>query len=119
MNQAFGADSIVEILALLLCANVAPNKRGADDFARSIQHDGAMHLAGEADASDLVPAQISLRQRFANGDARSAPPISGMLFRPADFRRGERLVFFGSGGDDAAVFVDDQRACAAGSDVDS
>jgi hypothetical protein len=42
-----------------------------------------------------------------------------MLLGPANLRRGERRVLFGRGCDDAAVFINDQGARAAGAYVDA
>jgi len=60
-----------------------------------------------------------LLQRFWNGYAASAPPVVGMLLGPTDLGRGEGSVIFGRGRSDMTVLIDDQRACAAGSDIDA
>ena len=44
---------------------------------------------------------------------------SGTLLGPADFRGGEGFVLFGGGGEDVAVFRDNDGARAAGANVDS
>jgi len=78
-----------------------------------------MHLAGEADACNVVAAQVRAGQSLADRDGAGAPPVFGMLFGPSDLRRGERLVFFGCGCEQAALFVDDKGARAASSYVDA
>ncbi len=72
-----------------------------------------MHLAGEADAGDVVTGELRARESFFDGDAGGAPPVFGILFGPADLRRGEGRVFFGGGRENAALFVDDEGARAA------
>ena len=59
------------------------------------------------------------REGFADGEAAGAPPVFGMLFGPADLRSGERLMFFGSGGEEAAGMVEDEGTSAAGADVNA
>src|SRR4249920_1878837 len=78
-----------------------------------------MHLARKSYASDLVAPQVSLRQRFANGDPCGTPPILRTLLGPPNLRRGERFVFFGSRRGDASFLVNDQRPRAAGAHIDS
>ncbi len=46
------AELIREPLALRLGADVAPDEGGAQDLAVFVEHDGAVHLAGEADGVD-------------------------------------------------------------------
>ena len=49
-----------------------------------------MHLAGEANARDLIAANASVRERFANGDLRRSPPVVGILLRIAGLLRCDR-----------------------------
>jgi hypothetical protein len=119
LNQPFGADPFVQCPALLLSAHVTPDQRRAHHFSRGIQHHGAMHLPRKSYAGDLIASQVSLRQRFADGDAGGTPPILWTLLSPSDFRRGERFVLFGSRRGDTSFFIDDQRPRAAGANIDS
>ena len=119
LNQLFGADFFGKLAALRFGAHVAPDQRGAHDVAVLIEHDRAVHLPGETNAGDVFSAQAGLRHRFAHGDAACAPPVFGMLLGPADLRGSKRRVLFGSGRDDAALLVDDQRACSAGANVNT
>ena len=50
-----------EPVALGLGALIAPDERGAEDFAVGVEHDAAMHLAGEADGFDLGGWPVRLR----------------------------------------------------------
>src|SRR5260370_9529101 len=50
-----------QIVALLFSAHVAPDQSGANDAPLLVQHNGAMHLPGEASAS------ASFRSKVATG----------------------------------------------------
>jgi len=75
-------------------------------------------LTGEADAGDVFGAEVGTRDSIANREAGGTPPVFRVLLGPADLRRSERLVFFGSGRDDAAVAIDDDGARSSGTNVD-
>jgi hypothetical protein len=66
-----------------------------------------VHLSGKADAGDCVAANAGGRERSANRETASAPPITRVLFGPTRVRRCERGVLFDAGPEDAAVPVDD------------
>ena len=53
LDDLFVADRVVEPVGLGLGALVAPDERGAKDAAFGVEHDAAVHLAGEADGFDL------------------------------------------------------------------
>jgi hypothetical protein len=76
-----------------------------------------VHLTGEADAGDFLGAKICTCDGFADRDVGGTPPVFRLLLGPADLRRSERLVFFSGGGNDAAVAIDDDGACASGTNV--
>jgi hypothetical protein len=78
-----------------------------------------VHLSGKSDARDCVAANRSARERSANRQTASAPPIARILFGPTGARRCERGVLFDAGAEDAALCVDDESARAAGADVNS
>ena len=78
-----------------------------------------MHLAGEADARNVVGAQMGGLQRLADRRSAGAPPVAWILLGPTKARAGEGLVLFRSGSDDFPGRVHDERARAAGSYVDS
>jgi len=78
-----------------------------------------VHLPGETDAGDCVAANSRGGERARDGQAAGAPPIARVLLGPAGARRCEGRVFFEAGAGDAAFFVDDQGARAAGAYVDA
>jgi hypothetical protein len=78
-----------------------------------------MHLAGEADAGNVLGSHTGTLQRLRNRDATGAPPIFRMLLGPADLRRSKGSVLFGSRRDDAAPLVEDQRPRSTCADVNA
>ena len=117
LNQPLVADFSGQIAALLFGTDVAPDQRGTNDASLLVQHDRAVHLTGQAGASDLFGAKVGTRDGLANCDAGSTPPVFRLLLCPADLRRSEGLMFFGGGGDHAAVAVDDEGARSSGTHV--
>ena len=117
LNQPLLADLDGQIVALLFSANVAPDQSGANDATLVIEHNGAVHLTGEAKASDFFSAQIGTRDDLSNRNARGAPPVSGMLLGPTDLRRSKGLMLFRGGSDDPAVAIDDDGARSSGTNV--
>ena len=97
MNQALEAKGAREIAALLFGAYVAPDERGANDASFFVEKHCAMHLAGEANASDVFAGKIRVRKRFANRDAGGAPPIFRLLLCPTYLRSREGLMICRSG----------------------
>ncbi len=49
-----------------------------------VEHDAAVHLAGEADGLDLVAGEFALGHGSGDGLAGGAPPVVGVLLGPAD-----------------------------------
>jgi hypothetical protein len=78
-----------------------------------------VHLAGEADAGNVIRREVRAGESFANREGAGAPPVLRMLFSPSDLRRGERRVLFSCGREYAALFVDDEGARAAGAYVNA
>jgi hypothetical protein len=117
LNQALKTKSAEEIARLFFSTHVAPDNRGTHDAATFVKKDCAVHLAGEADASDIFAGEICFRERLANGEAGGAPPIFRLLLGPAHLRRSERLVIGCRGRDDAAFSINHDGARAAGSDI--
>jgi hypothetical protein len=58
-------------------------------------------------------------QRFANGDGRGTPPVARVLLGPAGLGTGKVVVLLRARGDDSAVFIENDSASSAGSDVDA
>jgi len=78
-----------------------------------------VHLAGKADGGDGIRCEARDLQCFANGERCRPPPVARVLLRPAGLRAGEIGVLSGARGEDRAVFVEDDGAGSAGSDVDA
>jgi hypothetical protein len=78
-----------------------------------------MHLAGEADAGDIVRPSPSPLNCFGYGDAAGAPPVFGMLLSPANVRRGKWGVLLSGGTGDSALLIKNQCACPAGSNINA
>ena len=89
LDQALVADLLGQPVAFGLGAGVAPDERGAQDLAVFIEHDRAVHLAGEANRRDGLARFRSVGERFANGILGGAPPVLGILFGPAGVRGAE------------------------------
>jgi hypothetical protein len=119
LDQTLGADFLRQRAALRFGPHIAPDKRGTDHLTAIIEHYGAVHLAGEADAGDIFAAQFGRSQRLANSDAASSPPIVGMLLGPANRGRRKRRMLLGSRRGDRALFVKQQGACSAGANVNA
>ena len=85
---------------------------GAEDFAIFVEHDGAVHLAGEADGVDgrgFTRAASDL----ADGLLRGAPPVFGVLLGPAGVRDAKRLMLGRGFGNDVPFFIHQNGARAA------
>jgi hypothetical protein len=84
-----------------------------------VEHDGAVHLAGESHAGDFLCGKSGILDGLRNCDAAGAPPVFWLLLGPTDFRRGKRSVFFSRRGDDVTLRVDDQCSCTACSNINA
>jgi hypothetical protein len=84
-----------------------------------IEKDSAVHLAGKADGCDGIGVEAGGLERFADSERRGAPPVAGILLGPAGLRTGEVGVLFCARSEDRAVFVEDDGAGSACSDVDA
>jgi hypothetical protein len=78
-----------------------------------------VHLPGEPDAGNLIGAQGGASECFPHCDPAGTPPVFGVLFRPTNLRRGEKLVLLSSRCDDPAALADDYGASTAGANVNS
>ncbi len=119
LNDAFCADLLIQLAALRLGADVAPDERRTDYVVVGVEHDRAVHLAGKSYAGDVGALEIGLGERVPDGNAAGAPPVLRILLRPSDFRRGEVGVLFGCRCDHLAALVDDERAGSAGANVNA
>ena len=95
LDQPLAAQLCLQPVALGLGALIAPDERGTQDFARCVEHYATMHLAGESDGLDLRAIQLGGGNRACDGLARRAPPVLGLLLRPADLFGANRRVFTG------------------------
>ena len=77
LDQAFVADLLFQPVALGLGARVAPDERGAQDLAVFVEHDAAVHLAGEADGLDLVAAIFAAASTAAMASRAARHQSSG------------------------------------------
>jgi len=119
LDEPLVADFFGEPVALGLGAGVAPDERGAQDRAALVEHDGAVHLAGEADGGDGLAWFRGGGERSADGLLRGAPPVLGVLLGPAGVRRFEGLMLAGSSGDEFSVSVNDNGARTARAHIHS
>jgi len=78
-----------------------------------------MHLSGEANAGNVTAIQGGSTEDLADSQNTGSPPVGRRLLCPAWVGNRERLVIFGDRGQQLASFIDDQRACAAGSYVNA
>lgn len=76
-----------------------------------------MHLARETNARHIFAGEIRARKRFANCNAGGVPPVLRLLLRPADLRSRERLMICRGGRNEPSGLINDDRARAAGADV--
>ena len=111
-DQALAADLCLQPVALGLGALVAPDERGAQHLAFGVEHDAAMHLAGQADGIESPRRRV--RRGHGAGDrlARSSPPVLRLLLGPADmFRPDGRVLACRRGHHQASpVYQDGPRA---------
>jgi hypothetical protein len=119
LDQSLGPHFLGKSAALRLCTYVTPDQRRADNVIFVIQHDGAMHLPGKADAGDVVPAQSGIRECIAHGQAAGSPPIGWILLGPSDLRRGKRGMLLRRGTKYPALVAEDQSPRPAGADINA
>ena len=105
LDQPLSAELGFEPVALRLGALVAPEQRGAQHFSRCVEQDAAVHLAGQSHGLDLCAIQFGGSNRARDGLARGAPPVLGLLLRPADLFGADRRVLAGRRRHHAALAV--------------
>ena len=74
-------------------------------------------MPGETDGRNGLAGKASGLKSFANGEGGGAPPVARILLGPAGFRDGEVGMFFVTGSEDGATVIENDGACAAGSDI--
>ena len=88
LDQASQPDARLDLGALRRSALVVPEDRGPDHVAVRVEADEPVHLPRQADRPRGQPRQAGLR---------GAPPVVGILLRPAGLRRRERIALLGCG----------------------
>ena len=89
-GQLVFADDVIEIVDFFGRASVVPQNRRTDDVVGCIQRDKAVHLAAGADARDQFCVKAA--QQLGNTGHNCAPPVLGLLLRPAGVWEDERIL---------------------------
>ena len=119
LNDAGEAEDFFKFPRLFFGALITPNDGRANDVARGVQQNRAMHLTGEADTRHVIGSYVCLLHRFFYRCATGAPPIEWVLFGPAILWRCKRLMLMCAGCDDSASFVNEKRTRTGGSNVNA
>ena len=105
--------------AFIGCTGIAPEECRPDYVVRGIEEDRAVHLSGEANGIDGSWRDSgSCADGFNAFDGGGPPLLIGGLLGPLWLGCTE-AVFLCVGGEDCAIFREQDGFCAAGSDVDS
>lgn len=99
---------LFQLCALLSAAGVIPQDGRTQGFTRGIKQYRTVHLSGKANSFYRLPAVTALLPEGGNQVFGCLPPGFRRLFRPVRIRtlyRQRRAM----GGDNAVVFVNDQR----------
>ncbi len=112
-DETVGPDQVRDLEALGLGPLVVPEEGGANDAVAGVEHDGSVHLPGQAHARDLA---ADLFAQAAECQAGRVPPVLRPLLHPARAGRQQR-VLTGGLGDHRAGEVDRDRADARRADV--
>jgi hypothetical protein len=118
-QEPVAADRLVEPAAFGFGALIAPDDRGPQYGIFRIEEHGSVHLSREADARDRPGGHAARRQHRTDRLLRRPPPVVRILLGPAGSRRTERGVVPRLRSEERAVLAHDQRARAAGADVDA
>jgi hypothetical protein len=119
LNDAGEAEHFFKFSRLFFGALITPNDGWANDVARGVQQNRAVHLTGEADTRHVSGRCLCLLHRFFYRCATGAPPIDGVLFGPAILWRCKELMLMRARCDDSASFVNEKRARTGGSNVNA
>jgi hypothetical protein len=102
---------------------IAPDECRPQHLVGGIEQHCAVHLAGEADTSDLFWRRGGGVQQFTDGELRRAPPVCRILLRPSGARRGEGNMLVRRRADDPSaagpLSLHEQCARAPGPDIDA
>ena len=118
VNESVCPEQVPQFLDLGLCSLIAPDQCRSNNLVAIIEQHGAVHLAGESNAGNFVGSSSASGEGALYSQHRGSPPIPRILFCPSHLRAGERNVLLGAGRDNPAVFIDDECAGAARTNID-
>lgn len=118
VNEAICSEQVPQFLDLWLCSLIAPDQCRSNNFIALIKQHGAVHLPGKSNAGNFVGSSPAARESAPYSQRSCSPPIPRILFCPSQLRARERNVLLGAGRDNKAVFIDDERASAARTNID-
>jgi hypothetical protein len=113
-DQLSEPDGGLDLLALGLGALIVPQDRGTQHAVFGVQRDQPVHLAAQADAGGVADGRGQLGQDGLGG----APPVPGVLLRPAGARGGQGVLRLDPS-QDPSIRVDRQPLGGRGPDVDA
>ena len=89
-GQLVFADDVIEIVDFFGRAPIVPQNCRTDDVVGFIQRDKAVHLPAGADACNFTCVKAA--QQLGNTGHNCAPPVLGLLLRPAGVREAEGIL---------------------------
>src|SRR5262245_59527015 len=118
-QNGFLADFGIDGIHLRLAALIAPDERRPNDAIGIIQQDQPVHLAGKADASNVLACRVRLCQHATNRTLRRIPPVLWTLLGPK--RAFHSHVFMGGRNSVSklAALIDQKGARAARSHINA
>ena len=118
LNQTLRADLLRDFVALGGGALVTPDDGTAQNLAVFIEHDKAVHLAGNTESAHKSRIHAGLIQHGADRVLRGVPPVGGILLGPAVLRL-VHGIFDGSGGHGVSVRIEQHRFGAGRAEVNA
>ena len=117
-DQTLRTDLLRDFVALGGGALVTPDDGAAQDAAVFIEHDKAVHLAGNTESAHESRIHAGLIQHRADRVLRGVPPVGGILLGPAVLRL-IHGIFDGSGGHGVSVRIKQHRFGAGRAEVNA
>jgi hypothetical protein len=118
VNETICPEQVPQFLHLGLCPLIAPDQRWSNNLIAFIEQHGTVHLAGESNAGNFVGSSPAGGEGAPHSQRTGSPPIPRILLCPSQLQASERNVLLGAGRDNAAVFIDDECAGAARTNID-